>query len=64
MELPAYDEAHDPDLPGIGDHADEDATHVGASPGVVSPPAQQVVRVVDDQSNEIDIGDVLSDDDL
>jgi hypothetical protein len=50
-----YDEHHDPDMHGIvgsGAHEEhnEDATHVGASH--------------DDHSNEIDIGDVLTDDEL
>ena len=54
-----YDEHHDPDLPGLGGHGgEEDATHVGASPGA-APAASH-----DDHSNEIDIGDVLTDDEL
>jgi hypothetical protein len=59
-ELPAYDEHHDPDLPHGGD---EDATHVGAATGgAASPPP--LAPVSEDQSNEIDIGDVLTDDEL
>jgi hypothetical protein len=70
-ELPAhdldpagFDEPHDPDLPVFGGHGgDEDATHVGASPaGSALPPPLSPVH--DDPSNEIDIGDVLSDEDL
>ncbi len=53
----AFDEPHDPDLPGLARHGDEDATHVGASPAPLPPAA-------DDHSNEIDIGDVLADDEL
>lgn len=55
--LPSYDEHHDPDMPS------EDATHVGASPGggAMPPPLEPVHE---DQSNEIDIGDVLADEDL
>src|SRR3954469_7348465 len=56
-----YDEHHDPDMPRGGD---EDATHVGASPGgggAVPPPLEPVS---DEGSNEIDIGDVLTDDEL
>ncbi|HXU68068.1 MAG TPA: hypothetical protein VN947_02005 [Polyangia bacterium] len=64
-----YDEPHDPDLHGghamhggIGGHgAEEDATHVGASPGGAPPPLQPAPE---DHSNEIDIGDVLADDEL
>lgn len=51
---PVYDEHRDPDLPR-GQH-EEDATHVGASPGGMQHP--------EDHSNEIDIGDVLADDEL
>ncbi len=53
VDLQGYDEHHDPDMPRGGD---EDATHVGASPGALRP--------VDEGSNEIDIGDVLTDDEL
>jgi hypothetical protein len=59
----AYDEHHDPDRHGIAGHGgDEDATHVGASPaaGALPPPLSPVA----DESNEIDIGDVLADEDL
>jgi hypothetical protein len=71
VELPAhdvgvaaFDEPHDPDLPVFGGHGgEEDATHVGASPGgsALPPPLSPVHE---DPSNEIDIGDVLSDEDL
>src|SRR5437899_7023765 len=56
VELPSFDEHHDPDL---AHGAEEDATHVGASPGGASlpPPLQPIAG--DDHSNEIDIGDVL-----
>ena len=55
-----YDEHHDPDLPPIGHGGDggEDATHVGASPGGGAPASHE------DHSNEIDIGDVLTDEEL
>jgi hypothetical protein len=67
VDLPSFDEHHDPDLPavGVGPHGgDEDATHVGASPGAgnLPPPLQPVHH--EDQSNEIDIGDVLTDDEM
>jgi hypothetical protein len=52
----AYDEPHDPDMPGLASHgASDDATHVGASSGG---------GMSDEHSQEIDIGDVLSDDEL
>jgi hypothetical protein len=55
-----YDEPHDPDMPRGGE---EDATHVGASVGGSSmPPPLQPVH--DEGSNEIDIGDVLTDDEM
>jgi hypothetical protein len=54
-----YDEHHDPDMPHGGD---EDATHVGAAHGGAVPPPLQPVS--DEGSNEIDIGDVLTDDEL
>jgi hypothetical protein len=64
VELPSFDEHHDPDLPSMAHGGDEDATHVGASPGTGSlPPPLQPVHG-DDQSNEIDIGDVLTDDEM
>jgi hypothetical protein len=44
-----------------GQH-EEDATHVGGSPGAMPPPLQPVHE--EDHSNEIDIGDVLTDDEL
>jgi len=55
-----YDEPHDPDMPHGGD---EDATHVGAGHGggAMPPPLEPVN---DEGSNEIDIGDVLTDDEL
>lgn len=58
-----YDEPHDPDVHGsLGGHGgEEDATHVGASPGGAPPPLQPAPE---DHSNEIDIGDVLADDEL
>jgi hypothetical protein len=60
VDLGGYDEPHDPDMPRGGE---EDATHVGASPGGGSmPPPLQPVN--DEGSNEIDIGDVLTDDEL
>ncbi len=59
-----YDEHHDPDLHaghvGLEDGG-EDATHVGASPA--SAPAAPAASH-EDHSNEIDIGDVLTDDEL
>ena len=62
-----YDEHHDPDLHGIvgsGAHEEggEDATHVGALQGGALPPAPAASH--EDHSNEIDIGDVLTDDEL
>lgn len=55
-----YDEPHDPDLaPPAHAHADEDATHVGAMPGAAPAKIQS-----EEPSNEIDLGDVLSDDEL
>jgi hypothetical protein len=63
VELPSFDEHHDPDLAHVGHGGEEDATHVGASPGGALPPPLQPVAG-DDHSNEIDIGDVLTDDDL
>ena len=62
VDLPSFDEHHDPDLPPMGHGGEEDATHVGASPGGAAPPPLQPVP--DDQSNEIDIGDVLADDEM
>lgn len=58
-----YDEPHDPDLaPSLGAHGDEDdRTHVGAMPGAAAEPMAQVI---DEGSNEIDLGDVLSDEEL
>ena len=65
VDLPAFDEHHDPDLPGIGAHGgDEDATHVGASPGSGSLPPPLAPVGGEDHSNEIDIGDVLTDDEM
>lgn len=58
VDLQSYDEHHDPDM---GHGHEEDATHVGASPGSTPPPLQPVA---DEGSNEIDIGDVLADDEL
>jgi len=58
VDMQSYDEHHDPDL---AHGHDEDATHVGASPGAAPPPLQPVA---DEGSNEIDIGDVLTDDEL
>lgn len=57
--LDAYDEHHDPDLAHGGE---EDATHVGASPGAGAPPPLR--PVADEGSNEIELGDVLTDDEL
>jgi hypothetical protein len=63
VELPAFDEHHDPDLPPVGAHGgEEDATHVGAMPGGSPPPP--VREGGEDHSNEIDIGDVLTDDEM
>jgi hypothetical protein len=56
VSLDNYDEHHDPDLGG-----GEDATHVGAAHGATPQPLQPVS---DEGSNEIDIGDVLTDDEL
>jgi hypothetical protein len=58
---PIYDEHHDPDLAAHGQH-EEDATHVGGSPGAMPPPLAPVHE--EDHSNEIDIGDVLDDDEV
>jgi hypothetical protein len=52
---PAFDEEHDPDLPPL-QHEDADSTHVGSSPSGARP------QTLDD--HEIDIGDVLSDEEL
>jgi hypothetical protein len=69
VELPPlqhHDEEHDPDLAGdLGGHAlagqhEDDATHIGNAPGAPPP----LAPAADDPSNEIDIGDVLSDDEL
>jgi hypothetical protein len=62
---PLYDEHHDPDLGARGQH-EEDATHVGGSPGAMPPPLAPVFEEAheDDHSNEIDIGDVLTDDEV
>jgi hypothetical protein len=57
VDLGHYDEAHDPDLPALGGQHDDDSTHVGAMP-LTSPP-----RTHDDH-DEIDIGDVLTDDEV
>ena len=59
--IDVFDEPHDPDLHGHG--GGDDATHVGASPGGAALPPP-LSPVAEDPSNEIDIGDVLSDDDL
>jgi hypothetical protein len=59
VDMRGYDEPHDPDMPHGGG---EDATHVGALPGGATPAPLQ--PVVDEGSNEIDIGDVLADDEL
>ena len=59
VDLGGYDEHHDPDMHMPQGH-EEDATHVGASPGAA--PSMQPVS--DEGSNEIDIGDVLADDEL
>jgi hypothetical protein len=67
VDLPSFDEHHDPDLAGHAGHGgDEDATHVGASPGsaALPPPLAPVSDHADDHSNEIDIGDVLTDDEM
>jgi hypothetical protein len=50
----AFDEEHDPDLPPL--QHEEDSTHVARSPGGDRP--------VSIDSHEIDIGDVLSDEEL
>jgi hypothetical protein len=63
IALPSFDEPHDPDLPSFGAHGDEDATYVGASPGGGRPLPPPLSPVGEDRSNEIDIGDVLTDDD-
>jgi hypothetical protein len=52
---PAFDEEHDPDLPPL-QHEEADSTHVGSSPAGTRP------QTLDD--HEIDIGDVLSDEEL
>jgi hypothetical protein len=44
-----HDEPHDPDFGRLGGHHDDDATHVGSGPA---------------EEHSIDIGDVLSDDEL
>jgi hypothetical protein len=52
-----YDEAHDPDLPALGGHEhEEDSTHVGAMP-LSAPPSHA-------EHDEIDLGDVLTDDEV
>jgi hypothetical protein len=55
--LSHHDEPHDPDFPTLSAHHDEDSTQVGGVP-VVRP------RGIEEHSNEIDLGDVLSDDEL
>jgi hypothetical protein len=69
IDMPSFDEHHDPDLPAMGSHGgEEDATHVGASVGGAPlPPPLEPVHSDDhhdDHSNEIDIGDVLTDDEM
>ena len=63
VELPPlqhHDEAHDPDFGhALGGQHEDDATHVGSGPNAPPPLAP-----ADEHSNEIDIGDVLSDDEL
>jgi hypothetical protein len=54
-----YDEAHDPDLPPLGGQHEEDSTHVGAMP-TTSPPRHHH----EEHGDEIDIGDVLTDDEV
>src|SRR5437868_6899365 len=58
--LSHHDEPHDPDFGALGGHHDDDATHVGSGPGAPRPAAHGD----EEHSNEIDIGDVLSDDEL
>lgn len=55
VDLGHYDEAHDPDLPILGGH-EEDSTHVGAMP-LSAPPSHA-------EHDEIDLGDVLTDDEV
>jgi hypothetical protein len=52
----SFDEAHDPDLPPLAAQHEEDSTHVGSAAPGARPPS-----LVD---HEIDIGDVLSDEEL
>jgi hypothetical protein len=60
VPMNAFDEPHDPDMPSLASHGDEDSTHVGSPLG--APPPLQPAH--EDHSNEIDIGDVLADDEL
>lgn len=65
VELPPlehHDELHDPDLPSLSGPHEDDHTHVGSGP--LSPPPLAPAPHHDEHSNEIDIGDVLSDDEL
>jgi len=60
VRLPSarFDEPHDPDLPALGSQGGEDSTHVG---GLPPPPLSPIS---DEHSNEIDLGEILSDDEL
>jgi hypothetical protein len=49
-----FDEPRDPDMGSLADEHDEDSTHVGSMPGSGGA----------EHSTEIDIGDVLSDEEL
>ena len=49
-----FDEPHDPDMGSLAHEHDEDSTHVGSMPGSGGA----------EHSTEIDIGDVLSDEEL
>jgi hypothetical protein len=57
--LSHHDEPHDPDFGALGGHHDDDATHVGSGPGAPPPLAHG-----EEHAAEIDLGDVLSDDEL
>ncbi|HEX4459431.1 MAG TPA: hypothetical protein VIA18_15735 [Polyangia bacterium] len=61
VDLGHYDEAHDPDQLPLGGQHEEDSTHVGAMP-LTSPPRHHEEH--GEHGDEIDIGDVLTDDEV
>ena len=65
VDLGQYDEAHDPDqLAPLGGQHEEDSTHVGAMP-LTSPPRHHTEHGEHgEHGDEIDIGDVLTDDEV